>query len=176
MSTVADDDAVAVLGAVQGPFGVKGWVRIRSFTDPAENLLDYSPWLLKSTQGWRQVTCLAARAHGQGLVAELEGVADRDAAAGLKGALIGVLAASLPEPAEDEFYWRDLIGLVVLDQAGTVLGTVVEMMATGANDVLVVALADGGGQELIPFDRRYVTAIDVAGGSLVVDWDVGAGR
>jgi len=172
---IAPDDAgdVVVVGRVVGAFGVRGWVRVQSFTNPPENLLDYDPWLLKGGDGWQHAGRQQARIQAQGLVAELRGVEDRDAAEALKGALIGVPASSLPRTDADEYYWRDLIGLAVLTLDGERLGRVVEMLATGANDVMVVALEPGGERELIPFDRRYVPEVDLGRGFVRVDWAVG---
>jgi 16S rRNA processing protein RimM len=172
---IAPGDAgdVVVVGRIAGAFGVRGWVRVQSFTDPPENLLEYDPWLLESSDGWRPAGRQQARSQSQGLVAELRGVQDRDAAEALKGVLIGVPSSSLPGTGSDEYYWRDLIGLSVLDLDGEPLGRVVEMLATGANDVMVVALEPGGERELIPFDRRYVPEVNLAGGFVRVDWVVG---
>lgn len=174
-------DTVVVIGRVQGAYGVKGWVRLMSYTDPVENLLAYSPWLLECAHGWQAIEAVATRPHKQGFVAELSGVADRSTAEQLQGRHIGVVASVLPPPDEDEYYWRDLIGLEVVNCQGLVLGTVAGLLETGASDVLVVdraavsASADGAGlataDELIPFARQYVTAVDVAGGRITVDWD-----
>ena len=167
-SPAPDSAAVAVVGRIVGAFGVKGWVRIQSYTDPAENLLAYGPWLFGDAGSWAPRKHHGARAHGDGFVAALDGVADRDAAQALKGTLIGVPADALPPAAADEYYWRDLVGLAVCDEDGEALGTVKELMATGANDVLVVTLADGR-EALIAFDRRYVLEVDLEAGRLIVD-------
>lgn len=176
MMPTDDASEVVVVARVAGAYGVRGWVRVQSFTDPAENLLEYDPWLLKGDGGWRPAGRLQARTQGQGLVAQFEGVSDRDAAEALNNALIGVPASSLPTTAADEYYWRDLVGLSVLAADGTRLGRVVEMLATGANDVMVVSLEPGGERELIPFDRRYVPEVDLERGFVRVDWAVGEYR
>jgi 16S rRNA processing protein RimM len=163
-------EGIAVVGRVQGAFGVKGWVRIQSYTEPPENLLAYGPWLLASSGRWEPCAHHGARAHGDGFVAALEGVADRDAAQALRGTLIAVPEEALPPPATDEFYWRDLAGLAVCDEGGAVLGRVKELMATGANDVLVITLRSGK-EALVAFDRRYVLEVDLAAGRIVVDWE-----
>jgi 16S rRNA processing protein RimM len=173
VNTACDADKVTIIGRVNGAFGVRGWIKISSFTDPATNILNYLPWLMQQDDGWKVVEPLTLRAQGTGFVAQLPGIDDRDAAAALKGQLIAVNASALPDAGLDEYYWKDLIGLEVLDTAGAPLGTVVDMLATGANDVLVVELNTGGAQELIPFHRRFVPELDLAAGYLKVDWAIG---
>ncbi len=165
-------DDVVVVGRIGGPYGVKGWVHLQSFTTPAENLLDYQPWWVKTATGdWQQLAKPACRKHKNGFVALLEGVADRDAAAGLNGQLLGVLANVLPPLADlDEFYWRELEGCEVIDTTGKTLGRVDHLLETGANDVLVI-LADSGQQVLIPFVAQYVQAVDRQKRVIRVDWD-----
>ena len=182
MTNEPEDTAdVVVIGRVQGAFGVQGWVRLISYTDPVGNILEYSPWLLQDSGRWRELKVRAARAQRNGFVAQLEGVDDRDQAAALRGRLLGMAAQALPPANDDEYYWRDLVGLTVKNTRGEHFGRVVEVMATGANDVLVVALEqelnanlpDDVDQELIPFHRQYVPEVDLEHGSLTVDWTVG---
>ena len=168
--------SVAVVGVVGAPFGVRGWVHVRSFTAPAANLLAYRPWQLAlggsgGPANWREVR-RAARRHGDGFVARFDDAADRDAARAFRGASIGVGEGALPPTGDGEHYWRDLLGRpVVASPAGaaaapTPLGAVAEVFATPAHDVLVVR---GGGRErLIPFVRQVV--LDVSAERLVVDW------
>ena len=120
---------------------------------------------------------ISAKAQRNGFVARLADIADRDAAAALRGRLIGIAAAALPQADDDEYYWRDLVGLKVLNLDGEPLGRVLELMATGANDVLVIALDDASGaagtKELIPFHRQFVPEVDLEQGTLTVDWTIG---
>jgi 16S rRNA processing protein RimM len=156
------------MGRVTAPFGVKGWVKIYALTAPATNLCDYSVWWLGREGDWRETKVVAARAHGSALIAQLEGVADRDAAATLKGMIIAVPRAQLPPVAEDEFYWADLIGLRVLNAQQHEFGRVTRIVQTGANDVLVV---DADGHEtLIPFIADVIRAVDLATGVIRVEW------
>jgi len=165
-------DAPVVVGRIGGAYGVKGWVRLSSYTEPPENLLDYRPWLLAEGLGWRPLEVLGVRPHQGGFVAKLADVDDREQAAGLRGRLLAVPAAVLPEPAEDEFYWRDLIGLEARSPAGERLGRVVSLLETGHRDVLVIERPAAGERDwLVPFDRRYVPEVRVAEGYLCVDWD-----
>lgn len=158
-----------VVGRILAPYGIRGWVHVAAFTDPKENLLEYRPWLLADAHqsSWQQVTVQEIRPHGQGFVASLAGVADRDAAERLKGRLIGVPESELPAVEGDEHYWRDLIGATVVDTADVVLGRVQSLIETGVHDVLVVERPDGR-ELLIPFHARYV--LDVAGDRIRVDW------
>lgn len=159
---------VIVVGAIGAPFGVRGWVHVRSFTDPPANLLGYSPWLLKHPQGWRQCHPAAAKPHGQGLVAQFAGVADRDAAAALTRTEVAVSRDSLPQLPTDEYYWQELVGLHVVAMQGQQLGVVEEIMDLGVHVVLVVR--DGNVEHLIPFVARHVLQVDLAGGRVTVDW------
>ena len=155
-----------VLGEVMGVFGVRGWIKLRSHTRPIEAILDYPVWQV----GERRFELLDGRQQGPGLVASLDGIEDRDAAAALRGLTIPVSREELPPTRPGEYYWADLIGLEVRNSAGAVLGRVEEMMETGAHDVLVVR--GSGRQTLIPFVQGpIVTRVDVPGGCLQVEWD-----
>jgi 16S rRNA processing protein RimM len=162
-------DRVVRLGEVAGIFGVKGWVKVVSYTNPRTNLFDYSPWLLEQAGVRRAMAVEAARDTGRNLIAKLEGIDDRDAAAELIGAGIDVRREALPACAPDEYYWTDLVGLNVVTRSGESLGTVVRLVATGANDVLVL---DGEGHRMIPFVQgTIVLGVDLEAGQIVVDWD-----
>ncbi len=156
-----------VVGRIGGAYGVRGWVRLTSYTDPPDNLLHYAPWYLRRSGVWRGVDVREIRAHGEGFVAALAGVQDRDAALALGGCRIGVPAASFPPPRSGEYYWRELIGMRVVNSDGAVLGTVERLIETGAHDVLVIA---GERERLIPFARQFVTAVVPKQGVLRVDW------
>lgn len=157
------------VGRINGLFGVRGWVRVFSYTEPRDAILSFSPWLVRTDHDWRSLKVVAGRRHGAGVVAQLQGYDDRDRAAALMGAEIAILRQQLPPPAADEFYWADLIGLQVVNSDGLELGAVADLLRTGANDVLVVR---GDHERLIPFVRGvYVTAIDLDGRRLQVDWD-----
>lgn len=157
------------MGRVSGAYGVRGWLRVRSDCEPAEQLLDYSPWQLKTAAGWRCHALEAGRSHGSGLVAKLASVDDRDEARALVGADIAVARSLLPRLAEGEYYWNDLIGLGVVTRHGRPLGRVTGLMPTGANDVLVVS---GERERLIPFiPEQVVLAVSTESGCIEVDWD-----
>lgn len=155
-----------VLGEIIGVFGVRGWVKVRSHTRPIDGIFDYPVWTLRD----RAHELIDGRRQGPGLVARLQGVDDREAAAALRGSTIAVPRSALPATAPGEYYWADLIGLEVSDSNGQVLGRVEEMMETGVHDVLVIR--GEGRQTLVPFVQGpIVTRVDVAAGQIVVEWE-----
>lgn len=156
-----------VLGRVSGLYGVKGWIKIHSETDPREGILRYSPWLLGADGVERRVS--EGKLHGKGVIARLDGCEDRDQAAALIGQDIAIRRDQLPPPRPDEFYWIDLEGLAVVTQAGVELGQVSHLFSTGANDVLVV---QGERERLIPFVwSDVVLDVDFDQRLIRVDWD-----
>ncbi|HKV96568.1 MAG TPA: ribosome maturation factor RimM [Gammaproteobacteria bacterium] len=158
-----------VLGRIAAAFGVKGWVKLQSWTDPPEKIIAYRPWLLERGGAWREAQVVEGRAHGNGVVIRLEGVTDRDQAATLAGTNIAVYREQLPALEPGQYYWADLIGLEVRLEDGRSLGHVTAMMATGANDVLVVR---GERERLIPFLRgQVVKQVDFDARLIRVDWD-----
>lgn len=163
------DDRQVLLGRIVGVFGVDGWVKLHSFTEPRENIFRYRPWTLRGPGGETQEERPQGRAQGKGVVARLSGVADRDAAAALVGTEIWVPRATLPKPRAGEYYWADLEGLAVRTVEGTSLGHVSHLFATGANDVMVV---QGERERLIPFvPGLQVVKVDLDAGLIEVDWD-----
>ena len=157
-----------VVGRIGGAYGIRGWVRLTSFTDPPANLLGYSPWFLRRAGEWQAVDVLETQPHGEGFVARLSGIDDRSAALAIRGSLLGVRADSFPPAEPGEYYWRDLIGLRVVNSDGTLFGTVERLIATGAHDVLVVG---GERERLIPFVEQFVTGVVPEDGLLRVDWE-----
>jgi 16S rRNA processing protein RimM len=159
-----------VVGEVSGVFGVKGWIKVYSFTEPRENILSYSPWVLRKGSELKTVTVLDGNLQGKAVVACLSGVTDRDMAASLGGYEILIDDALLPEPEAGEYYWRDLIGLKVVNEQGIALGVVDYLLETGANDVLVVKESDK--ERLIPFlQGQFIKSINLETGLMIVDWD-----
>jgi 16S rRNA processing protein RimM len=156
---------MVVLGRISGVYGVRGWVRIFSETEPREGILRYSPWYVDGEP--REVA--EGRRHGKGLVVRLRGCDDRDQAASLMGREIAIRRDQLPPPSADEFYWADLEGLAVETVDGVALGTVSHLFATGANDVLVVR---GDRERLLPFVwEQVIHSVDFGAGLIRVDWD-----
>ena len=159
------------MGRIVGVFGVQGEVKLESWTEPRERIFEYQPWLLVTAPGAEsEMRGVKGRTQGKGLVARLPGISDRDQAAAMVGSDILVSRDLLPEPAEGEYYWADLEGLEVVTEGGTSLGRVSHVIATGANDVLVVR---GEGRErLLPFVvGDCVKQVQRDTGRIVVDWD-----
>lgn len=165
----ATDERRIVLGSIGAPWGVRGWVRLNSWTDPREALLGYRDIELQRDGHWQPARLLEARQQGKSLVGRLEGVDDRDAAITWRGADIGVPREALPEPGDGHWYWADLEGLSVRHRDGRELGRVAYLLATGEHDVLVVK---GERETLIPFvPETYVLNVDLAAGVIDVDWE-----
>jgi 16S rRNA processing protein RimM len=167
-------DRPVVLGHVSGLFGVKGWIKVYSYTRPAANLIGYEDWLIGRQDAWRPFRVIDAREQGKTLIAQIapgaeSPLADRDAAAALIDFEIAVERDQLPEPEPGEYYWFDLVGLDVVNRDGTELGRVKAMMETGANDVLVL---QGDRERLVPFVvGEIIDEVDLEAGRIVADWD-----
>lgn len=160
---------MVTLGKVSGVFGIKGWVKVFSYTAPMGNILGYDPWFLQVGGEWKPYKLLGGQEHPKGLVAQLEGVADRTVAESLVGSPIAVPRSCLPPLAEGEYYWFDLLGMQVVTVAGDILGTVDHLFATGANDVLVV---QGERERLIPWVRgQVIRSVCLLERRIVVDWE-----
>jgi len=163
------EQQVINVGKISGVFGIKGWVKVFSFTDPRENILTYSPWLLKKGDETKTVEVIDGQLQGKTIVAQLAGVNDRDQAAGLMGWDVFITQGQLPAAAKDEYYWSDLVGLKVETIDGVQLGVVDSLLETGANDVIVV---QGERERAIPFlQGQTIIDIDLNEGRIVVDWD-----
>lgn len=164
------EERLVPLGWISGVFGVQGWVKVHSDTEPREEILEYGPWRLRQEDGaWREFRVMDGRRHGQTVVARLEGIEDRSEARALNGALIAVERKRLPPPGEGEYYWTDLEGLEVETLDGQRLGRVSKLFRTGANDVMVV---EGDRQRLVPFVlETFVRQVDFDAGVIRVDWN-----
>jgi 16S rRNA processing protein RimM len=167
-------DPRVTLGRVAGVFGIRGWVKVHSYTRPADNLLDYSHWWIAAQPAY-EARLLEGRLQGSGLVASISGpdgepISDRDLAAALIGAEIQVLRTALPVPEPGSYYWSDLVGLEVLSTGGVSLGRVAAVVENGAQDVLVVE--DGAQERLIPFVHgAIIHSVDLPGRRIVADWE-----
>jgi 16S rRNA processing protein RimM len=155
-----------LVGRIVGLYGVQGWLKIESWTEPRTKIFTYQPWLLSSAPGAeKEIAGIKGRPQGKGLVAQFPGVDDRDTAAALVGQDIYVSRELLPPPGK-----VDLEGLEVVTTEGVALGRVSHLFATGANDVVVVK--DGTRERLVPFIQgSYVRSVDLSDGRMVVDWD-----
>jgi 16S rRNA processing protein RimM len=154
------------LGVIGAPHGVKGEVRVKSFTADPMAIGDYGPL---SLDDGRTLSIVSLRPQGDMLVVRFDGVTTREQAAGLTNRELHVERAVLPEIGdEDEFYHADLVGLAVVDETGEEIGKVVGLQDFGAGDILEIRLG-GGRSVLIPFTRAAVPVIDLSGGRVVVD-------
>ena len=157
------------MGRIVGLFGVRGCVKVFSYTDPREAILSYEGWLLGRKGDWKPAEVAEGQRHGKSVIAHFVGVDDRDRAAALVGNEIAVVREALPETAEGQYYWLDLIGLRVMHRDGTDLGEVQSMLQTGANDVMVV---QGEQERLIPFVKNEVViSVDMVERIINVDWE-----
>ena len=159
-----------LVGRIHGAFGVRGELKLESFTEPKAAILHYQPWILRDAQGGERVLDGArGRETNKGLVAAFPEIADRDAAEALRGSELWVPRSALPPPKPGEYYWVDLEGLRVVNIEGADFGTVSHLFSTGANDVLV---ARGDRERMIPFlEPDYITSVDFDAGVVTVDWD-----
>jgi len=173
------EDALEV-GRIGEAWGLKGGFHVLPYADPPEALVAASRWHLKPPEGARRPASASAlpslleiasvRASSDGLIASSPAVSDRTAAEALRGARIFIARSEFPKPAEDEFYWADLIGLQVINREGAALGAVVGLIDTGPHSVLRIEPAGGGEEVLIPFVSAYVDSVDVPARRIVVDW------
>src|SRR4051794_11771557 len=164
---------MVVMGRIAGAFGVKGWIKIQTFTESLDSLIGYPTWWLRGAEvkgsgGWQENKVEEAAVHGRLVIAKLSGIDDRNAAELLRGREVAVPRSELPANQPGEYYWAELIGLSVTNLQGVPLGRIGKLLETAAQQVLLV---EGERERLIPFIESVVVSVDLAGGSLVVDWD-----
>lgn len=170
MAETAGGERWVALGNLAGAYGVRGWVKVRSHTDPKDNILGYSPWRIERQGGSKDYKVLSGRVQGGFVVAHLEGLDVREEAVALAGATVSVPRRSLPDLPKGQYYWTDLIGLRVSNQEGVDFGSITHLFETGANDVLVAD--DGVRERFIPYVLgSYVLEVDLTKGRMLVDWD-----
>ena len=167
---MSDQERRVLLGRIVGAFGVRGEIKLDSFTEPKAAIFRYQPWTLRDAQGRERVLDGArGRDTPKGVVATLPDVSDRDMAEALRGTEVWVARSVLPPPKPGEYYWIDLEGLRVVNTEGVDFGHVSHLFSTGVNDVLVV---QGERERMIPFAMPdYVVSIDFDAQLIVVDWD-----
>jgi 16S rRNA processing protein RimM len=159
---------MVVMGRVSAPHGLKGWIKIKPFTQEIEGLLDYPQWWLGKGGGWQRHRVAESVVHGSSVVARLEGFTEREAALGLKGKDVAVPRDAMPKNRQGEFYWNDLLGMEVCNRDTSSLGLVAKILETGANAVLVV---QGGKENLVPFIQSVVVDVDLKTRRIMVDWE-----
>ncbi len=167
--------AIVVMGEIVGPYGVRGSLKVRPFTESPEGLLAYPAWWVKPARGgtWTEYARTEGRLHSGTLTVALAGVATREAALAMKGFEVGVARSALPAPAEGEIYWDDLAGLAVMNRSGVSLGQVLGVVRHGGHPLLRVGRPPEapGPERLIPYVPAIVDRVDVAGGRIDVDWE-----
>lgn len=163
------------LGRINGGYGLKGWLKVYSDTDPIEQILSYSPWQLRRGDTELQVEIEKGKRHGPGLIVLFAGIEDRNQAESLIGYEVWIDRAKLPELEQGEYYWHQLEGLKVVNQSGAVFGKVDHLVATGANDVMIVKPVTGSIDEterLIPFVLgEVVKDVNIDTAIIVVAWE-----
>jgi 16S rRNA processing protein RimM len=165
----SDADYV-IIGKIGATYGVQGWLKVYSYTEIVTDILEYTPWYLQEEDGWKPLKLQDGRQHGKGIVVKFSGFNTPENARTLTGKVIGALRAQLPSLKKGEYYWRDLEGLTVINQRGEVLGTIIYLMDTGANDVLVVK---GDKQHAIPYLlNKVITSIDLDKKVMHVNWEI----
>ena len=166
-----------VVGRITAVFGVRGWVKVYSYTQQVETLCSYQPWWVETENGLQQVGIDEWRRQGENLVVHIVGVDDRDIAQTWCGKDIRVERDKLPELQDDDFYWYQLVGLSVITHHGgeqVRLGKVKSLLETGANDVLVIkgdAESIDREERLIPYVDQFVTKVNLADQRIDVNWD-----
>lgn len=157
------------VGRITGEFGIKGWLKVHSYTHPRENILTYSPWIICGNNQPLTVCVKDSQWHGKNLVIKIDGVVTREQAMSFRGSQIVILREQMAVTLADEYYLIDLIGLRVISVDGNIFGKVSNILETGTNEVLVVK---GERERLIPLIKdTYVINIDLKAQTIFVDWD-----
>lgn len=151
------------VGRLGAAHGVRGWLKVQSFTDPPRRLFEWKRWLV----GGREMKLLEARPQGNGWIARLEGVEERDAAGRLAGAMVSVERTELPPTAAREHYRADLLGFAAMNLEGALLGVVDHFVDTPGNAVMVIK---GAREHWVPVTPQHLREVQVEARTLVVDW------
>jgi len=171
---VAVPDDLVVMGQVLAPWGVRGWVKVRTYSEATGALVDHATWWVRPAHGggWQPMAREEARVHSDTVVARLAGVASRESALAMKGFEVAVPRAELPAAAANEIFQADLVGLAVVNREGVALGTVAEVIEHGAHPLLVVArpMGEPGAERLIPYVPARIVGVDLAARRIDVDW------
>jgi 16S rRNA processing protein RimM len=163
---------MVVLGRFGAPWGVQGWIKVQSYTDPPDGLLGYGTWCVaRHGGGWDEVRVREGRPHGNDLlVVALEGIHSPEEARAYTSREIAAARTDLPALAPGEFYWDDLVGCRVVTVGGVELGTVTHFHEFPANPVMAVKGA-GRNEHWVPLVPRHLKEVDLAARRVVVDWD-----
>jgi 16S rRNA processing protein RimM len=163
-------DEFVVVGKIGAPYGIKGWVKIHSFTEWTTDIFDYVPWYLEEAGYWKAFEIVNGKEHGKALIVKLAGFDTPEQVRVLTGKKIAINRTQLPPLKKNEYYWRDLIGLTVINQHGAVLGTISHLLETGSNDVLVVK---NDKEHAIPYlPGSVVVSVDLVNREMRVIWEL----
>lgn len=170
LNKVNNQENWVIIGRFGRPHGIKGFIKIHSFTDPADNILRYTDWHVFFKNQWQPIKLSGLEVHNKTIVTRVDGYTERESVADLTNADIAVAKEQLAELEPGEYYWHQLIGMQVKNQKGESFGRVIEVMPTGANDVLVV---QGEKKHLIPYLLgQFIIDINLDQQLIVVDWEL----
>lgn len=158
-----------VIGRFGRPHGIKGFITVVSFTDPRENILNYTQWHVNVGNQWQPINVLQTTVNNKFILAQVEGYDEREHVARLTNVEIAVKREQLQELKPDEYYWHELVGMHVVNQQGITLGIVTELVETGSNDVLII---EGEKRHLVPYlPGDVILNINASQRLITVDWD-----
>lgn len=171
-------DTPIIIGEITGIYGIKGWVKVFSHTEPRLNIVKYNPWLVQQNNSWLPMKLTTGRTQGKTIVAQLEGVTSPEQARAMIGSKVAILNTQLKKLANNDFYWRELEGLEVVNIKGESLGKISHLIETGANDVMVITLPPEKARNLkikelmIPYLMdKVVKKVNLDTNIIEVDWD-----
>jgi 16S rRNA processing protein RimM len=166
--TPQENNKKLLVGKINGFFGLQGWVKVFSYTNPRTNILNYSPWSIKVDGNFQSIDITSGREQSKTIVAHIKGIDNREDSQKFIGQDIYINKEQLPELTQGEYYWHELIGFDVINKDEERLGTVDYFVETGANDVLVVK---GKKEYWIPYIEPFLVSIDSKNNKILVDWD-----
>jgi 16S rRNA processing protein RimM len=166
--TPQENNKKLLVGKINGFFGLQGWVKVFSYTNPRTNIINYSPWSIKVDGNFQTIDITSGREQSKTIVAHIKGIDNREDSQKFIGQDIYINKEQLPELTQGEYYWHELIGFDVINKDEERLGTVDYFVETGANDVLVVK---GKKEYWIPYIEPFLVSIDSKNNKILVDWD-----
>ncbi len=166
------DTTYITVGKIGTTYGVRGWLKIQTYTELSARILDYTPWYIQQNENeWRVIQVEEGRVHGKSIVAKFVDVNTPEAARLYIGKDIAIVRSQLPQLNINEYYWSDLVGLNVINKDGSLLGKVIYIMATGSNDVLVIK-NDKNKEHALPYLNEVIRDIDLEKQEIHVDWEI----
>ncbi len=166
--TPHSDEKKLLVGKINGFFGVQGWVKIFSYTEPRKNIFEYQPWYFIDDGTYKSIEMTMGREQSKTIVAHVKGIDNRDQASQLIGKSLYIDKDQLPQLDDNEHYWHELAGFRVINKNAVDLGVVDYLVDTGSNDVLVIK---GDKEHWIPYIEPYLVSVDKKNRVISVDWD-----